>query len=80
MGAASPQPVLPAAEPTSEQELATQFCALVRANARVSGRALLAPAQMERHLRLEQIRASLDEVRKKKKRTRPRCSMPCPKP
>ena len=66
-----------AKETASEEELATQFCALVRANARVSGRALLAPAQMERHQRLEQIRQSLDEVRKKKP-TRPRCLTPSP--
>ena len=66
VGEVPPEVAPKAKETASEEELATQFCALVRANARVSGRALLAPAQMERHQRLEQIRQSLDEVRKKK--------------
>jgi hypothetical protein len=67
-----------AAQACSEQELATQLCALVRHNARVSGRALLAPPQMERHRRLELIRDSLDATRKKRP-PRPRCSMPSPR-
>jgi len=77
VGEVLPEAAPKAAETASEEELATRFCALVRANARVSGRALLAPAHLERHHRLEQIRQSLDVVRKKKS-ARPRCSTPSP--
>lgn len=50
----------------SEEEMVLEVCELVRVNSRVSGKAPLAPAELHRHERLEQIRAVVDEVRKKK--------------
>lgn len=49
----------------SEQAVVQEVCELVRVNSRVSGKAPLAPAELNRHERLEQIRAVVDEARKK---------------
>jgi len=47
----------------SDVELAKEVCELGRQNARVSGRAPLAPPELERHERLEKLRALVDEAR-----------------
>jgi len=47
-------------------ELAREICDLVRANSRVSGKAPLDPPELERHHRLERIRALVNEARGKK--------------
>jgi hypothetical protein len=52
--------------PLSELEMARTLCEAVRLHARVSGKAPLNPRQLVRHQRLEEVRAFLDEARKKK--------------
>jgi hypothetical protein len=52
-------------EPLDERELAQEVCELVRVNSRVSGKAPLAPPELERHERLESIRAFVEEAKKK---------------
>jgi hypothetical protein len=49
----------------SEQELVQEAAELVRVNSRVSGKAPLEPPELNRHERLEQIRATVNEARKK---------------
>ncbi|MBI4872792.1 MAG: hypothetical protein HY814_14645 [Candidatus Riflebacteria bacterium] len=49
----------------TEEDLAREVCELVRVNSRVSGKAPLAPAELKRHERLENIRALVDDARKK---------------
>lgn len=63
-GRASEEPGEPSA--LSEEEMAQEVCELVRVNSRVSGKAPLAPAELNRHERLEQIRTVVDAARKKK--------------
>lgn len=59
------------AEPTddagglSEKQLVEEMAELVRVNSRVSGKAPLEPPELNRHDRLEQIRAVVDEARKR---------------
>jgi hypothetical protein len=50
----------------TEERLVEEVCELVRVNSRVSGKAPLEPPESSRHGRLEQIRAVVDEARKKK--------------
>lgn len=52
----------------TEQRLVQQLCAMVRQNARASGKAPLNPSQLIRHQRLEQIRNMVDSLRKDKKK------------
>jgi hypothetical protein len=59
----------------TEEDLAREICDLVRANSRVSGKAPLDPAEINRHERLESIRALVDDARKKKP-GRPRTTSP----
>lgn len=74
-------PSAPAPTPTAqapaltEREFARAICDLVRANSRVSGKAPLDPPELERHDRLEQIRALVNEARGKKV-----LSTPSPRP
>ncbi len=49
----------------SEAELVQEVAELVRVNSRVSGKAPLEPPELNRHERLEQIRAVVDEARKR---------------
>lgn len=49
----------------SDVEFAKEVCALARQNARVSGKAPLAPPELERHERLEELRTLVEEDRKK---------------
>jgi len=51
--------------PMTELELAREICDLVRANSRVSGKAPLDPPELERHHRLERIRALVNEAQEK---------------
>jgi|GEM_PF-6870561 len=53
------------ADGPSEEELVKEVAELVRVNSRVSGKAPLAPPELNRHERLEQIRAVVDEARKR---------------
>ena len=55
----------------SEPQLALQFCALVRANASVTGKAPLNPAAWARHQRLEQIFEAVEEARSSHKKATP---------
>ncbi len=48
----------------TEQELALQVCELVRVNSRVSGKAPLAPPELNRHQRLEAIRRFVEDTKK----------------
>ena len=63
----------PAAAPATEGarlsdvEFAKEVCELARQNARVSGKAPLAPPEIERHQRLEDLRALVEEDRKKRR-------------
>ena len=49
----------------TEEQLAQEVCELVRVNSRVSGKAPLAPPELERHERLESIREFVDDAKKK---------------
>jgi hypothetical protein len=51
-----------------EEDLAREVIELVRVNSRVSGKSPLDPPELKRHDRLENIRAFVDEARKKKHR------------
>ena len=51
--------------PLTEQQLTQQVCELVRVNSRVSGKAPLAPPELNRHQRLEAIRRFVEEAKKK---------------
>lgn len=53
-------------------EFAKEVCELARQNSRVSGKAPLAPPELERHERLEELRALVEEDREKKGRDRTR--------
>ena len=55
----------------TEQGLVQEVCELARVNSRVSGKAPLAPPELKRHERLEDLRALVGEARKKKTRRRP---------
>lgn len=55
----------PEADGLSEEELAQEVVELVRVNSRVSGKSPLEPPELNRHERLEQIRATVDEARKR---------------
>jgi Transposase, Mutator family len=76
-----PEPVQARATPPSapapltEAQLVHQFSELSRLNARVRGRAPLAPAPLERPRRLEQIRAAVQTAREKKTAPPLPCSM-----
>jgi hypothetical protein len=63
--------------PLTEEELAQEVCELVRVNSRVSGKAPLAPSELERHGRLENIRNFVDDVKKKPGRRQKPTSGPC---
>ena len=54
--------------PISESQLAQEVCELARVNSRVSGRAILDPAELKRHDRLEEIRTLVNDSRKKNSR------------
>jgi hypothetical protein len=56
-----PRPSAPLTEPDRVREL----CAIVRQNARASGKAPLKPPELERHQRLERVREAVDEAREK---------------
>lgn len=64
-----PQPPAEAAPPSpakpTEPEIARELCAIVRQNARASGKAPLEPPELERHQRLERVREKIDEAREK---------------
>jgi mutator family transposase len=62
--ASSAESVAPA--PLSEMELAHTLCEAALLQARVSGKAPLKPRQLARHQRLEQVRKTLDQARKKR--------------
>lgn len=66
----TPQPQPQAAPPSpatrTEPDLARELCAIVRQNARASGKAPLKPPELERHQRLERVRQKVDETREKK--------------
>lgn len=62
--APSQEPAVPSA-PLSELELAKTLCEAALLQARVSGKAPLNPRQLARHQRLEQVRETLDQARKK---------------
>jgi len=66
--ASAPAPAAQAAPvmPASEREVARTLCEAVRLQARVSGKAPLNPRQLVRHQRLEQVRACIDQARKKR--------------
>ena len=49
----------------NEEQLVQEVCELVRVNSRVSGKAPLAPPELERHQRLESIRGFVDDAKKK---------------
>ena len=49
----------------SEEEVVTEVAELVRVNSRVSGKAPLEPPEQNRHERLEQTRAVVDEARRR---------------
>jgi hypothetical protein len=52
----------------TEEDLTQRVCELVRVNSRISGKAPLDPPELKRHDRLENIRAFVDDARKKKSR------------
>ena len=70
-GTAAVAPPPPAqAKPSSptkltEPEVARELCAIVRQNARASGKAPLDPPELERHQRLERVRAAVDKARER---------------
>lgn len=53
------------AKPMTEVRLVEEICEAVAANSRVSGRAILDPAELKRHERLETLRKLVDECRQK---------------
>lgn len=57
-------------DPISEPQLAQAVCELVRVNSRVSGRAILDPAELKRHDRLEAIRGLVNDAKKKERKER----------
>jgi hypothetical protein len=61
----------------TEQELALQVCELVRVNSRVSGKAPLAPLELNRHQRLEAIRRFVEDAKKKRPPHQKRPRAPC---
>jgi hypothetical protein len=63
--APSAESVAPPA-PLSEREVAHTLCEAALLQARVSGKAPLNPRQLARHQRLEQVRKTLDQARKKR--------------
>jgi hypothetical protein len=63
-GEAATAPVADGAR-LSDMEFAKEVCELARQNSRVSGKAPLAPPELERHERLEELRALVEEDRKK---------------
>lgn len=65
-----------AAEPMGEREVARMLCDLVKPQARSSGKAPLAPPELLRHQRLEQVRETVEAAAQKK--TPP--ASPCPRP
>lgn len=70
-GTPEPQPQPPSATPPSpathtEPDIARELCTIVRQNARASGKAPLKPPELERHQRLERVRAKVDEAREKR--------------
>lgn len=54
-----------AGAPLSDVEFAKDVCELARQNSRVSGKAPLDPAELERHVRLEKLRVLVEEDLKK---------------
>jgi len=61
----------PAATPTgqlTEHDFVLEVCELARVNSRISGKAPLDPPELKRHERLEDIRALVNEARKKNSR------------
>ena len=70
-----PHPVfVPSTSEPTERRLVQQLCAMVRQNARASGKAPLNPSQLTRHQRLEQIRHMVHQLREAKKKVRARRS------
>jgi len=65
-----------AAEPMGEREVARALCDVALPQARSSGKAPLAPPELVRHQRLEQVRETVEKAAKK---TPPPAS-PCPRP
>jgi hypothetical protein len=65
-----------AAEPVLEQDVARMLCDLVRPQAKSSGKAPLAPPELVRHQRLEQVRNTVEAAAQKKASPAP----PCPRP
>ena len=64
--AAGKQEQPPNAEPLSEQQMVRQMCAMVKLNARASGKAPLNPPEWVRHQHLEQVRLVVREAQKKR--------------
>jgi hypothetical protein len=54
----------------TEQTLVRQVCEMVRVNSKMSGKAPLDPPELKRHARMEELRAFVEEARKKGARTR----------
>ena len=52
--------------PPTAADLAREVCELVRVNSRVGGKAPLDPPELERHQRLEKVRALVNDAREKK--------------
>jgi Transposase, Mutator family len=74
--ATTSEPTAALPPPVSEMQMARTLCEAVRLQARVSGKAPLNPRQLVRHQRLEQVRACLEEARKKKTLRVRRCPRP----
>jgi len=55
-------------QPAHERDVAKRLCELVRRNSTVSGKAPLAPCELERHRRLEEVREVVDECRDRAQR------------
>lgn len=64
--APQPQATPPSPASLTEPDLARELCAIVRQNARASGKSPLKPPELERHQRLERVREAVDEAREKR--------------
>ena len=65
---ASGSPTPRATDPVAERDVALDLCALVKPQAKRSGKAPLAPPELVRHQGLEQVRHTVEIARKKRRR------------
>lgn len=70
-GALAPSQTTAAPPGLTEEALVRDLCELVRVNSRVSGKAPLAPPELARHERLEEIRAVVHDAQKNRRHRPP---------